>query len=113
MATSTPWGPSQHAERVTRGITFYGTAGHGGYKVSAKLNASMPGHLRLDDGWYEEDCDWSLVVTAFPQHFDDKTREAAKRTLKAWKPEAYEAEYGVTLAPGESYMKDARAKERL
>jgi hypothetical protein len=70
----------------------------------------MPDHLRLDDGWYEEDCDYALVVTAFPDRFTEKMRESAKRTLKDWRPDAYEAEYGVTLVPGESYTKDARAK---
>jgi hypothetical protein len=34
MATSTPWGPSQEAHRVARGITLYITASHGGYHLS-------------------------------------------------------------------------------
>jgi hypothetical protein len=111
MATNTPWGPAQQKVAYGRGINFYSTAGHGGYKVSTKLNASMPDHLRIPDGWYEEDCDWARVVAAFPDRFSVNVQDAAKKTLAKWAPDAYEQQYGEVLLPGQSYIKDAREFE--
>lgn len=106
MATQTPWGKSQDKTKITRGINFYSCAGHGGYKVSKKLNESMPEALRNDDGWYEEDCEWSCVVVAFPQHFDEYKYKAAIATMKQWLWKRYEAHFGVELKAGESSLKD-------
>lgn len=106
MATSTPWGPSQYSTKYGFGITSYGTAGHGGFKVCATLNAKMPDCLRLNDGWYEEDCEWARVALAFPDRFSEKQIAAAKDTLRNQHPDAYEKLYGVTLQPGESHIKD-------
>lgn len=65
----TPWGKSQYSKQYVRGIVFYGTPGHGGFRVSKTKQAKMPEALRLDNGkncgWYEEDCDYALVVMAF------------------------------------------------
>lgn len=106
MSRHTPWGYSDSQEQIQPGIIFYSTPSHGGYHVSAALNRTMPDSLRLDGGWYEEDCDWARVVVAFPLHFPPETVEEAKATLRAWCPRAYERFYGVTLNPGESYMLD-------
>jgi len=113
MATSTPWGSSQYSKQYGKGIVYYGTAGHGGFHVSATLLVHMPDYLKTADGyadgtkgWFEEDCAWSLVVTAFPGRFDDKMREEAKETLRHTYPEVYERHYGVTLQPGESHKRD-------
>lgn len=108
MATRTPWGDADAKDVVTRGIIFYSTPSHGGFHVAAKLNATMPDHLRRRDGWYEEDCDWCLVVTAFPQHFSATQREQAEHTLKNWHPEAWAIQYGRTLDPSESYILRSR-----
>jgi hypothetical protein len=108
MATSTPWGPSQQSEKITRGIVSYSTAGHGGIHVSPKLNQQIPAHLRIEDGWYEEDCDWARVCLAFPHLFSQCRVDAATASLRAWYPDAYEAHFGVILEPGESYAKDQR-----
>jgi len=75
MATHTPWGASQTADQIAPGITRYTTASHGGIKLSNKRRASMPAILRdiepfAGPGWYEEDCDWAIVVLAFPEYFD-------------------------------------------
>ena len=108
MATSTPWGKSDHTHKIAPGITFYGTPSHGGIRVSAKLNQLIPEYMRQESGWYEEDCDYSKVVAVFPELFDDKEREAAKEVLAGYFPDEYEKFYAVTLAPGESYEKDKR-----
>lgn len=109
MGTVTPWGMSDHVTRYARGINFYDTPSHGGYKVSAKLNASMPEPLRNADGWYEEDCEWCKVVLAFPQYFPFKDW-AAEKTLRNWFPDKWEAFYGKKLQPGESFKRDEQLK---
>lgn len=106
MATQTPWGKSQYSQKITRGINFYGTARHGGFKVSKKLNESIPDHLRLDDGWYEEDCDWARLVLGLPQFFSQEQTYHAIDTLKEWAWDAYEVHFNRTLKPGESSRKD-------
>ena len=106
MSTSTPWGPSQHVERYGVGITSYSTANHGGFHVSPTLQAEMPEHLRLEGGWYEEDCDWARVVVAFPERFPGEMVTQADDTLKAWAPAAWEAHFRRARLPGESYMRD-------
>lgn len=102
----TPWGTSDSHETIAPGIVFYSTPSHGGYHVSPALNRTMPESLRIDGGWYEEDCDWARVPLAFPGHFQPETLEEARACLRAWCPRAYERFYGVTLKPGESYMLD-------
>ena len=106
MPTSTPWGPSQGSVSRGRGIIFYDTASHGGFHVSAVLNRTIPGRLRLESGWYEEDCDWSRVALAFPTRFSNKELEDAEVTLRNYYPDAYEAHFNRTIQPGESYKRD-------
>jgi hypothetical protein len=108
MSTRTPWGPAQDRKSYGRGIVFYSTAGHGGFHVCPTLDASMPPHLRRDDGWYEEDCDWCLVVVAFPDRFDAEMREQADRTVCNWHPEAWETHHHKQLEPGQSFVRDER-----
>jgi len=69
MATQTYWGKSQTAKKITDGIIFYTTASHGGFHVSKKLNQQIHWGWRREDGWYEEDCEWSIVVLTFPTLF--------------------------------------------
>jgi|SRR5271165_777491 len=108
MATTTPWGKSQHTTNYGRGVNFYSTAGHGGFKVSKALNASMPAAIRNADGWYEEDCEYAKVMIAFPERFTETQFADAKDSLRMWNPDAYERVFGVVLAPGESFIKDRR-----
>jgi hypothetical protein len=106
MPTSTPWGPSQYKKNYGRGINFYGTASHGGFKVSTKLNTQMPEVLRYADGWYEEDNDWARVAVAYPDRFTAAEFAEARLTLRESAPEAYEAHFGEILQPGESRVRD-------
>ncbi len=67
--TSTPWGRSQGSTtRLAPGICYYSTASHGGISVSRShwhrmseqaIARGIPYGGRL---WYEEDCDWAIVV---------------------------------------------------
>ena len=95
MPTSTPWGTAQTSEKACRGINFYSTASHGGYKVSDKLNLEIPEVFRRADGWYEEDCDWSIVWVFLSAHFDKEyfkpeTFLQADKTLKQWFPHEWQ-----------------------
>lgn len=78
----TPWGEPDHVEQIAPGITSYITPSHGGLRVSKKLQALMPQCDRAQ--WFEEDCEWSRVVVAFPQHFSEKQIEHARQTYDAW-----------------------------
>jgi hypothetical protein len=105
MATQTPWGKADHVSKVTRGIIFYGTPSHGGYHVSKTLNARVDPAWRNALGWYEEDCDWAIVVLTFPEYFPSQTIEQAHYSGRNWHPDAYEKVMGVTLLPEESYLR--------
>jgi len=111
-----PWGPVQYQTAITDDITWVGTAGHGGCKVSPKLNKTIPDYLRNEDGWYEEDCDWSKVFVALEAHILLANMDACsakiinagdhKTTLLAYYPDAFEQFYGVPVEPGQSYTRD-------
>lgn len=83
----TPWGKSLGYKRVTTGITFFDTAGHGGYRISPAMNAKIPAKWRLDgefEGWYEEDCGWAPLALTFPEAFPGVPREDAERMISWW-----------------------------
>jgi hypothetical protein len=108
MATSTPWGASDYKSKVTRGINFYGTPGHGGYCVSKGLAAKMHPALQSVGEWYggalwfEEDCAYSAVYLAFPEHFEAAKVAGAHESIKDYYPDAYEAAFGVKVTAEES-----------
>lgn len=104
----TPWGYADMKTVYTRGCIFYNTPGHGGYHLSEKLNAQVPDYMRNARGWYEEDSDWAIVATVFPNLFSIKERADAFSTLRNWNPDAFEKFYKTTLKPGESYLKDKK-----
>jgi hypothetical protein len=71
----TPWGAAQTSEVIAPGITFYSTASHGGFHLSDERNACVPLRLRQSTflqlgmkGWYEEDCDASIILAPFPEY---------------------------------------------
>lgn len=78
---NTPWGAAQDIEQVSDDITSISTASHGGYRVAGeswkKFRELFPdvklwAGCNSERGWFEEDCDWALVVLAFPEYFVDK-----------------------------------------
>jgi hypothetical protein len=97
--TSSPWGAIQDAEQVFAGVWQVSTASHGGFYLSAERREAMPqkyiqasfnGQGRT--GWFEEDCDWSLVCLSFPEEWRewrgekaDRDFEHARRTLEYYK----------------------------
>lgn len=110
MGTRTPWGTSQDEKKYARGIMWYSTAGHGGFHLSPSVNSQVPEILRIEDGWYEEDCDWALVAIAFPELFI-KDYANAISTMKNWHPDRYEKHFGVELRPDESYVRQRQTRK--
>ena len=110
---STPWGVSQGATVYADGVQSHSTAGHGGFKLSAERNRRVHPTLRARGGWYEEDAAWAIVAITFPGLFTSFERRCAERTVKDYWPEAFEAIFGVTLQPGESYERDRRAFQKV
>jgi len=89
----TPWGQPQDAIERAPGIWQVSTSSHGGLILSNERAAAMPDALTAGN-WiegrhhYEEDCDWSRVVVAFPAEFPPLEVAAARRTL-AWLAEKH------------------------
>jgi hypothetical protein len=91
---------------LSPGILDVSTAGHGGIHVEKQLNNLIPEYMRTSDGWYEEDVDWSIVATIFPQAFTKEQRESAKNIFRNYIPMAYELYYKEVIPTGESHAKD-------
>ncbi len=108
---NTPWGSSQQIEEIAPGIIFVSTTGHGGYGIAKELWLKMPSPYRSEGivtrecFWYEEDCDWALVVLSFPEHFSKNIHDAAITTAKTWHPYSYEKVTGTEVPAEESYIK--------
>ncbi len=119
MGRRTPWGTAQHEVTIAPGIVQVDTASHGGIHLDAALNRKVHKAWRRDGGWYEEDCDWSIVAVTFPEHFTDpmsgihegKTlAEYAHHVARNWLPDEYEQVQGVALTAAESHM---RAEQQI
>src|ERR1700733_7454301 len=87
----TPWGRSDRCTELAPGIVFASTPSHGGFRLHPEMNARVPAEWRDASfngngrsGWYEEDCDWSLVALTFPELFSNADLVAAKRTFDGW-----------------------------
>lgn len=89
---STPWGMAETVSYITDGITYVSTERHGGFHVDPRLLYRVPLRWRLsrhganaceDSCWFEEDCDWTMVVLTFPRAFCVKSRSQARDVFKA------------------------------
>lgn len=97
MSVQTPWGESQSDKEHAEGITFYTTASHGGFHLSdereAELRKLLPDWCSFNGNhtWYEEDCDWAVVVIVFPQYFGADILFNAARVARTWQDKSIEA----------------------
>lgn len=87
--TNTPWGKPDTIFVVAPGIVEYSTPSHGGYWLSHERISSMPEGARkfvpfAGRGWFEEDCDWSIVVASFPREFTPELVDAAMSAVEGW-----------------------------
>lgn len=109
IPVSSPWGAVQYGKVLVDGIITVGTAGHGGVRISPERLRQMPSALRLGRRrWFEEDCEAALVALAFADDLglDESRRENAARSVADYFPTQWEAHFGRTLQPGESYTRD-------
>ena len=114
--TDTPWGPVEQAEQILPGIWSITTSSHGGLALSEQRQDAMPPALQLAEGFYEEDCDWSLVYIAFEDEFC-KTRkdygpdfiQLARDTAKCWHPDRMTKHTGKKVPPNVSPILRTRA----
>lgn len=101
-----PWGAIDHVEKIAEGIEFVSTSSHGGFHLSPERLLEMPKELSNNSPWYEEDCEYGLVICAFPDCFSKEEFDSAKQTVKDWNPNKYEAFFGEKIKEGESYLRD-------
>lgn len=96
-----PWGGIQHRKQIAPGVWNVETAGHGGIYVAPSVLATIPDCLKENTfagpGWFEEDCDWALVVVALPHLFTPYERFSAVRSVMEWNKEKW-SQYGNTEA---------------
>jgi hypothetical protein len=114
-----PWGAIDHVETVTDGIWFVSTPSHGGYKLNDEQNAKIPELFRSKDGWYEEDCEWSIVVFFLPDYFNVSQVADARKTLRSWGWRAWELHFNdqvpivESLSKGHALFVETHAKDWL
>lgn len=104
---NTPWGLSQGATIYAEGVVAHTTAGHGGFKLSAKRNVQIHTVLRRDSGFYEEDAEWAIVALTFPDLFTAFERKCADKTIRDCWPDAWEAIFGRSSLPVNPWRKIA------
>lgn len=104
MTSYSPWGKysSSDTHSHARGITSVSTASHGGFKLSKGRIVEMAKKGLPAKIWYEEDCEYALVVIAFPQYFDEAMVNNAKEVAKDWYPDEYMKFANVTLTINDS-----------
>lgn len=81
---NTPWGFSDFKQVYAKGIVFYSTPSHGGFKIDKHLNDRLPDKYRNNDGWYEEDCEVIKVILSFPYLFKPSQVEYAQTSFSFW-----------------------------
>ena len=74
----TPWGRADWQTTYSPEVTFLSTPSHGGFKVTgaardripdAERNSAWLAPFSDDIDWYEEDCDWVIVLRNLPELF--------------------------------------------
>jgi hypothetical protein len=84
-----PWGQIQTTRPYEEGLKFVSTASHGGFKLDAKHNRRVPKAIRMQGGWYEEDCEAAFVIYAFPGLFSAGDYINAIASIKYWYPDRW------------------------
>ncbi len=92
----------QNREQIAEGIEHVSTAGHGYYFISRErliiMQETTPAlltrskfypHWRANENpqYFEEDCEWSRVVLAFPDEFESDIIAAAERVMLSYNPD--------------------------
>jgi hypothetical protein len=86
----TPWGISDYKKDYCEGVTFYSTPSHGGFHVQGHALDMIPKVLQQTKwaplGWFEEDCDWAIVVYFLQKLFPFEEVQSAYLTLANYHP---------------------------
>ena len=103
--TSTPWGRADVSTKLTRGVVWYSTPGHGGMSVTvawARAYLTLQAqYLAMFWGcklWYEEDCKCSLVFYEHPELYkqlivDQDPSVPFAESVRTWDPEYFDPEF--------------------
>jgi len=99
-------------------VAFVSTAGHGGFRVSQglakkKLLPEVQAAAIKRSGYYffEEDCDYALVMLSMPEMFVPAELEQARVSGKDWNPDLFTLITGEEVPTEESYTLRKRAFE--
>ncbi|RYE40315.1 MAG: hypothetical protein EOP24_41290 [Hyphomicrobiales bacterium] len=114
IPATSPWGAVQYGCVLADGIISVSPAGHGGVRISHERLNQMPAALRIGRRrWFEEDCEAALVGLAFADvlELDDSRRDDMAASVADWFPATWEAHFGRTLEPGESFLRDKETFE--
>jgi hypothetical protein len=118
IGSRTPWGKADQVTEKAPGIWQVSTPGHGGYKLDRAHNLQVEAVWRKVGGWYEEDCEWAIVVLTFEQTFREQaptdhvfrsTLAEAHRAARQYFPDEYTAVTGQSVALAESRKLRERA----
>jgi len=91
VGSYSPWGTIDQCRVVAEGIVFVSTPSHGGFWLSPErlteiLEISHELRKRFGEYpgcWYEEDCESSKVVFAFPDLFPPEHVAVAEKTCRS------------------------------
>jgi hypothetical protein len=100
-----PWGAVDHGVRYAEGVFFVSTSSHGGFMLEAKHNVLIPAAFRREGGWYEEDCDAAIPMFFMPLLFKPEQVHEARKSLRCWHWQAWEAHFGQIVPLDESACK--------
>jgi hypothetical protein len=99
----TIWGYTDSTKKRCDGVISVSTPSHGGIRVDKKWaeenltkEAREAGCFCYDFYWYEEDCDWAIVIFEHPElAISQEEIKHAKRTVVYWhKPYLYKRDLG-------------------
>lgn len=84
----TPWGMAQDIQSFGGGVWSVATSRHGGFHLEPAANEKIPTEHRHQGGWYEEDCDYAIVLWFYPDLRErlDISRESVRASLERWNP---------------------------
>lgn len=115
-----PWGPVQDATQDAPGIWFVSTSGHGGFLISPERRAAMPPVMRAFQTFaggnaYEEDCDFAIVILAFPTEFPAAQLQVARLVVERTAGYSHnsDAERAGLLAIRDAYLQRAKISPEL
>lgn len=109
-----PWGTILQADQLAPGIWSLICAEGGGLVLSDARQAAMPEALRLETPFYEETCDWALVILAFEtelagqEYFSAGYLLLACDAARCWHPERVKAHTGKAVEENTSYILKTR-----